>query len=473
MTINDNSDPSAASSGLRTRPMRFIPNADHDVSEMLATIGAGSIDRLFDSIPESVKLDRLLDLPGPWSEIEVRRWFRSLAGRNRTAWDHLSFLGGGVYQHSQPACIDQLLLRAEFLTAYTPYQPEVSQGTLQAIFEYQTHQCMLTGLDVANASLYDGSTAFCEGVLLAERVSKGRTKVVVAGSIHPEYVETLRTYVQNLGIEIVVVGWNGAGQVDLDDLRTKCSADVFAVAVQSPNFFGVVEDYDAIAAVADSAGATKIAVIAEATSLGIVSPPGHHRFDIALGEGQAWGVPPQFGGPFVGFMVVKDELKRHMPGRLVGETVDVDGRRAYVLTLATREQHIRRGKATSNICTNQALIALAANIYLSLMGKKGLREVAEQCLQKTAYLRAKLTETGVVEFPFSGPVYNELTVRTKLPATEFLAAMESRKILAGIPLSRFFPDRPNDLLVAVTELHTREHLDAYADAARAIAGGSR
>jgi glycine dehydrogenase subunit 1 len=443
---------------------RYIPNAQEDVREMLAVIGVDSIDRLFDSIPANVKLDRLLEVPGPWSEIESRRWFRELAAKNKSGVDHLSFLGGGAYAHYQPACVDQLLLRAEFLTSYTPYQPEVSQGTLQSIFEYQTHQCLLTGLDVANASLYDGSTALCEAVLLAERVAKNRTKVVIARSVHPQYTETVRTYVQNLGYEIIEVGWTKDGRIDTEALRAACTKDVFAVAIQSPNFLGVLEDYDAIATVANGIGAVKIAVVAEATSLGIVTPPGAHGFDICVGEGQAWGIPTQFGGPYVGFMVVRDALKRHMPGRLVGETVDVDGRRAYVLTLATREQHIRRGKATSNICTNEALIALAANIYLSLMGKEGLREVGMQCLQKAAYLREKLRAVSTVTIPFTGPVYNEFVVRTAFPAHEILLDLEHEKIIGGISLGQFYEGHDNDFLVAVTELHSREQLDRYAAA---------
>ena len=444
---------------------RYIPNASEDVKEMLAVIGIDSVDRLFDTIPADVKLDRLLNIDGPWSEIESRRWFRALAAKNKTAADHASFLGGGAYQHYQPACIDQLLLRAEFLTAYTPYQPEVSQGTLQSIFEYQTHQTMLTGLDVANASLYDGSTALCEAVLLAERLVKKKHRVVVARSLHPQYVETLRTYVQNLGIEVVEVGWTADGRIDTVALREACNDDVFAVAIQSPNFLGVIEDYDAISAA--TGNITKIAVIAEATSLGILAPPGQHGFDICVGEGQAWGIPTSFGGPYVGFMVVRDALKRHMPGRLVGETVDVDGKRAYVLTLATREQHIRRGKATSNICTNQALFALAANMYLSLLGKAGLREVATQCLQKTAYLRKKLGEIGSVNLPYSGPVYNEFVVRTRHNAKELLADLEHEKILGGIPIDT------NDFLVCVTELHTREQLDHYAAALNAAIARER
>ena len=451
MTLPDPTHPSSSH--------RFVPNAGEDIREMLATIGVDSIDRLFDSIPDAVKLEGLLDLPGPWSEIEARRWFRGIAARNVTAADHVSFLGGGAYHHDQPACVDQLLLRAEFLTAYTPYQPEVSQGTLQSIFEYQTHQCLLTGLDVANASLYDGSTALCEALLLAERVAKGKKKVVLARSIHPHYRETVRTYVQNLGIEIVEVGWTADGRVDADALRA-AAGGAYAVAVQSPNFLGVLEDYDAVSAA--TAGMTRIAVVAEATSLGIVTPPGAHGFDICVGEGQAWGIPPQFGGPYVGFMVVRDSLKRHMPGRLVGETVDVDGRRAYVLTLATREQHIRRGKATSNICTNEALIALAANMYLSLLGKEGLREVAIQCASKTAYLRSKLRGIAAVELPFTGPVYNEFAVRTPFPAAEILADLQHEKILGGIPLLPFYDGHERDFLVAVTELHTREQLDRFA-----------
>lgn len=460
--LPDPSDPSSSH--------RYISNAGEDIREMLDVIGVDSIDRLFETIPANVRLNRLLDLPGPWSEVESRRWFRSLAAKNTTPADTVSYLGGGAYSHYQPACIDQLLLRAEFLTAYTPYQPEVSQGTLQSIFEYQTHQCLLTGLDVANASLYDGSTALCEAVLLAERLTKGKNKVVLAKSIHPEYRETVRTYVQNLGIEIVEVGWGPDGRVDLNALRA-VSADAFAVAVQSPNFLGVVEDYDAVAEASHEA--TKIAVVAEATSFGILTPPGEHGFDICVGEGQAWGIPTQFGGPYVGFMVVREPLKRHMPGRLVGETLDVDGRRAYVLTLATREQHIRRGKATSNICTNEALIALAANMYLSLMGKEGLREVATQCLQKAAYLRGKLREIASVELPFDGPIYNEFVVRTPMKASTLLAELEQSKILGGIALGRFFEGHDNDILVAVTELHTREHLDQFVAALGAAVARGR
>jgi glycine dehydrogenase subunit 1 len=451
---------------------RYIPNASEDVREMLEVIGVDSIDRLFETIPDDVKLKELLDIPGPWSEIESRRWFRALAAKNKSAVDHVSFLGGGSYLHYQPACIDQLLLRGEFLTSYTPYQPEVSQGTLQTTFEYQTHQCLLTGLDVANASLYDGSTALCEAVLLAERIVN-RKKVVIAKSVHPQYTQTVQTYVQNLGCEIVEVGWSEDGRIDTAALRQACTSDVSAVAVQSPNFLGVIEDYDAVAAIADAAGAVKIAVITEATSLGILTPPGAHGFDIAVGDGQAWGIPTQFGGPYVGFMVVKDALKRYMPGRLVGETVDVDGRRAYVLTLATREQHIRRGKATSNICTNEALIALGANIYLSLMGKEGLSEVARQCVQKTAYLRKKLPSVNLVTLPFSGPVYNEFVVRTPFPAAEILADLEQEKILGGISLGQFYAGHDNDFLVAVTELHTREQIEHFVDALRAAISRER
>ncbi len=461
-------DPTAPSSS-----HRYIPNAGEDIREMLQVIGVDSIDELFETIPAEVKLKGLLDIPGPWSEIETRRWFRDLAARNVTAVDHVSFLGGGAYSHYQPACIDQLLLRSEFLTAYTPYQPEVSQGTLQSIFEYQTHQCLLTGLDVANASLYDGSTALCEAVLLAERLTKGKNKVVLAKSIHPHYLQTVRTYIQNLGLEIVEVGWGADGRIDLDALQSATAATdgAFAVAVQSPNFLGVIEDYDAVAQTVPDL--TKIAVVAEATSFGILAPPGQHGFDICVGEGQAWGIPTQFGGPYVGFMVVRDALKRHMPGRLVGETVDVDGRRAYVLTLATREQHIRRGKATSNICTNEALIALAANMYLSLMGKEGLREVATQCVQKTAYLRQKLQTVSTVELPFSGPVYNELVVRTPFPASEILRDLEREKILGGIPLGDFYAGSESDFLVAVTELHTRAHLDQFVTALSAAVSRER
>jgi glycine dehydrogenase subunit 1 len=291
-------------------------------------------------------------------------------------------------------------------------------------------------------------------------VAKDKHKIVLAKSIHPHYRSTVRTYIQNLGIEVVEVGWTDDGRVDLDALRAACDG-AFGVAIQSPNFLGVIEDYDAVAKAAGDV--LKISVVTEATSFGILAPPGQHGFDICVGEGQAWGVPTQFGGPYVGFMVVRDALKRHMPGRLVGETVDVDGKRAYVLTLATREQHIRRAKATSNICTNEALIALAANMYLSLMGREGLREVATQCLQKAAYLRGKLEEISGVELPFGGPVYNEFVVRTPFRARDILLDLEHEKILGGIPLDTFaHQGHERDFLVAVTELNTREQLDQYA-----------
>lgn len=451
--------------------MRYIPNSDEDIRSMLETIGVDSIQRLFDTIPDAVKIDGILDLPESWSEIELRRWMAATAAKNQTAADSVSFMGAGAYHHYQPACVDQLLLRSEFLTAYTPYQPEVSQGTLQAIFEYQTHQSLLTGLEVANASLYDGSTAFAEAVLMADRVAKKRNRVVVSSAIHPEYIETVRTYIRNLDIELVLVGWDEkTGRVDLEELSAAVDENTCAVAIQSPNFFGVIEQYDAIREIADRSEALKIAVVTEASSLGLLSPPGAHGFDIACGEGQAWGIPPQFGGPYVGFLVARDDLKRHMPGRLAGETVDVDGRRAFVLTLATREQHIRRGKATSNICTNQALIALAANIYLSLMGKTGLREVATQCIQKAAYMKKKLGEIEGVEFPFTGPVYNEFLYRTPRPAAQIIDAMAEQKILGGVDLGRFLDGRDHDLLVAVTELNTRDQIDNYAQTLQSILG---
>jgi glycine dehydrogenase subunit 1 len=449
--------------------LRYIPNSPEERTEMLDSIGLKSADELFDSIPDNLLLRRQLNTPDALSESELLTRFEQMGARNAGA-RRISFLGGGAYSHYIPTIVDHIISRSEFFTAYTPYQPEVSQGTLQSIFEYQTHQCLLTGLDVANASLYDGSTALCEAVLLAERLHKNKTKVVIAKSVHPHYRETVRTYVQNLGLEIVEVGWMADGRVDLNELRGACDG-AFPIAVQSPNFFGVVEDYDAVAEATE--GLTRIAVVAEATSFGILTPPGPHGFDICVGEGQAWGIPPQFGGPYVGFMVVRDALKRHMPGRLVGETVDVDGKRAYVLTLATREQHIRRGKATSNICTNEALIALAANMYLSLMGKEGLREVAMHSAHKANYLRSRLAQITGVELPFAGPVYNEFVVRTPFLAREILADLEHEKILAGIALGDFFDGFNNDFLVAVTELHTREQLDHFVSALSAAISRER
>jgi glycine dehydrogenase subunit 1 len=420
---------------------------------MLESLGIDSVDRLFDSLGDLV-LDAPVDLPGPLSDDELREYFGRLEGMNRVPGrDLASFLGAGAYRHATPAVVDHLLLRGEFLTVYTPYQPEFSQGTLQAIFEFQTFICLLTGLDVANASLYEGATAFTEAVLMADRIQKKRRRVVVSRGIHPHYRATLRSYARNLDLEIVEVGWDASGRTDPAALEAAVDAETICVAVQSPNYFGVVEPWATASGIAHRAGALSIAVVAEALSMALLESPGAGGCDIAVGEAQSFGLPLSFGGPYLGFMAVREEHKRAMPGRLAGETVDADGERAWVLTLATREQHIRREKATSNICTNQALCALAATIYLALHGKVGLRRLAEINLQRAAALKRRLAaEAGAgAAAAFSGPIFNELTVRADEPVPELLAGLQADGILAGVALGEDYPELADCFVLAVTE----------------------
>ena len=353
--------------------MRYLPKSPAERQAMLAAIGAKSIDKLFESIPEKYRLREPLNLPGPLSEAEVIQYFRERANENSLGYT--SFLGAGVYQHLRSVITDTILLRGEFLTSYTPYQAEITQGTLQAIFEFQTLMCQLTGQEVANASMYDGSTATTEAVLMAERLT-GRSRVLVARSLHPEYREVLQTYAKNSGLHVEEIGYTKSGTIDIAAIKNALKDDVAAVVAQSPNFFGVLETLPEIANLAHGAGALLVTAIAEGVSLGAVKPPA--EADIVAMEAQSLGLPPSYGGPFAGVIASRDKFVRQMPGRLAGQTTDTEGRRGFVLTLATREQHIRRERATSNICTNQALCALAATVHLTLLGKQGLREMAEQ-----------------------------------------------------------------------------------------------
>ena len=440
--------------------MRYIPNSPEERQEMLAAVGLGSAEELFRSIPRDVQLNRALDVTDPLAESEVIAAMEGFAARN-TAATKPSFLGAGVYSHFSPTVVDHLIQRSEFFTSYTPYQPEISQGTLQYIFEFQTLICQLTGMEVANASMYDGSTAMAEAYLMAQRVTR-RDKIIVTESVHPEYREVAKSYTQHGAAEIVTAGFDAAtGRVsDLSTLDDKTAA----LVVQSPNFFGCVENLDRLAAASHAVGALLIVVVTEAISFGLLKSPGECGADIVVGEGQSFGIPMSFGGPHLGLFATQEKFVRQMPGRLCGVAYDKNGNRGFVLTLSTREQHIRREKATSNICTNQGLIALAATIYMETMGKKGLQEVAMQNAQKAAYAAKRIGELDGFEIAFSAPTFNEFVVRASKPANEILKGLrEKNGIIGGLALSRYYSDRPNEFLVCVTETMKRKEIDALVD----------
>ena len=428
---------------------------------MLSQIGLDSPGELFDSLPADVLLKGPLKVPDALSEIELLARFEALALRNPAA-GRPSFLGAGAYSHYSPTVVDALIQRSEFFTAYTPYQPEVSQGTLQAIFEFQTLVCQLTGMDVANASMYDGSTALAEAVLMAERVTR-RSRVVVSAAVHPEYLQVCDTYVSHAGIELQRAGFDArTGRTSLDEIEA-LDQTVAAVVVQSPNFFGCVEDLRAAAEKAHAVGALLIVAVTEGASFGLLSSPGECGADIVAAEGQSFGVPLSLGGPYVGLFATRERYARQLPGRLAGVAYDKEGRRGFVLTLATREQHIRREKATSNICTNEGLIALAATIYMTTMGRRGLQEVAAQCAQKAHYAARQLASIEGYSVPYSAPFFNEFVVRAPVPAEGLLRRLaDEHNITGGLALSRFFPDRPNDILVCVTETNRRSEIEALA-----------
>ena len=430
---------------------------------MLKTIGLSSSDELFRSIPDSMKLGRELNITEPLAEPEVIAAFEKMAAKN-TGATKASFLGAGIYSHFSPTIVDHLIQRSEFFTSYTPYQPEISQGTLQYIFEFQTLICQLTGMEVANASMYDGSTAMAEAYLMAQRVTR-RDKILVAESVHPEYREVAETYTRHGEADIRTVAFDAAtgrigGLADLDDKTA-------ALVIQSPNFFGCVEDVQALAEKAHAVGALLVVVVTEAISFGLLKSPGECGADIVVGEGQSFGVPMSFGGPHVGLFATREKFVRQMPGRLCGVAYDKDGNRGFVLTLSTREQHIRREKATSNICTNQGLIALAATIYMEAMGKKGLQEVAEQNAQKAAYAKKRIGGIDGFSIPYSAPTFNEFVVRGPKPAAEVLEKLRTENdMIGGLALSKYYADRPNDFLVCVTETCSKAQIDALADALR-------
>lgn len=429
---------------------------------MLATVGLSSHEELFSSIPEEFRLKQLLDTPQALSEIELLAQFEAMAAKNAAA-TRASFLGAGAYTHYSPTIVDHLIQRSEFFTTYTPYQPEISQGTLQAIFEFQTLVCQLTGMEVANASMYDASTGVAEAVLMAERVTK-RRKAIVSSAVHPEYLEVVRTYVQHAGIELVQLDFDHATGRTGGDLDRMLDDSCGALVIQSPNFFGSIEDVRTLAERAHAVGALLVLVVSESASFGLLSAPGECGADIVVAEGQSFGVPVSYGGPYVGLFATREKYARQMPGRLVGVAADKQGRRGFVLTLATREQHIRREKATSNICTNQGLIALAATIYMTTMGRRGLQEVAVQCAQKAHYAAREIGKLGGYTLPYTAPFFNEFVVRAPVTAETVVRRLaRDHDINAGVALSRYFGDQPNDLLVCVTETNSRNEIDRLVD----------
>jgi glycine dehydrogenase subunit 1 len=442
--------------------MRYLPKSPAERKEMLAVAGAKSIEELFLSVPEAYRLKKPLNLPGPFSEAEVIKYFKERATENSLGYT--SFLGAGVYNHLRSVITDTIIQRGEFLTSYTPYQAEITQGTLQSIFEFQTLMCQLTGQEVANASMYDGSTAATEAVLMAERLT-GHHRVIVARSVHPEYRAVLQTYAKNSGLLVKETGVRADGTVDIASLQSSLKDDVAAVLVQSPNFFGVIEPVAELAEIAHKSGALLVVSITEAVSLGVVRPPA--EADIVAMEAQSFGLAPSYGGPYAGVIASREKFVRQMPGRLVGQTTDTNGRRGFVLTLATREQHIRREKATSNICTNQALCALAATVHLCLLGKEGLREMAHQNLSKARFALAELEKIPGVRRAFSGSFFNEFTVELPRSVKLVNAQLLRDKIVGPFVLGTPYPELTKHALVCVTETTTRAEIERFAAALRA------
>ncbi len=440
--------------------MPYTLNTPDEQRAMLASVGAGSVDELFAVIPKDLRLGRALDVPAPLSEIELTRHAQGLAARNRSAADAVCFLGGGSYDHFIPAVVDAVCGRSEFYTAYTPYQAEASQGSLQAFFEFQTLICQLTGMDVANASLYEGGTAVVEAVFMAMGHTGRMGKVVVAESVHPEYRQTLQTYLANLEPSAVTVP-TPDGFLNPDDLKQHLDGTVSAVVIQHPNFFGCLEEVEAVAKMTHEAGALLI-VSFDPVSLGVLKRPGDFGADIAVAEGQGLGNPMTYGGPYLGLLACKEAFLRKIPGRVVGQTVDRLGRRTFALTLQTREQHIRREKATSNICTNQGLMALKATVYLTALGPQGLRETAELCVRKAHYAAEHLAKVEGLSLRFNRPFVKEFTMRSEVPVPVLMAHALEDGILAGLSMSRWYPALADCFSVAVTEKRTRGEIEALA-----------
>ncbi len=441
--------------------MPYLFNTLAEQREMLAAIGAESLEELFQLVPESLRLRRPLEIPPALSEIELTQELTALAAKNRDATNMACFLGGGSYDHFIPAAVDALASRGEFYTSYTPYQPEVSQGNLQAMFEYQTLICQLTGLDVSNASLYDGGSAVAEAALMCMSVTKRYGQVVVPDSVHPEYRAILATYLESLATELVTIATKD-GVLTVEQLQPHLNDETACVVLQYPNFFGCLEDAEQLAAAVHASGA-KVVISFDPIATGLLKRPGDLGADVAVAEGQSLGSPMAYGGPYLGIIACREEFVRRMPGRIAGETVDRHGRRCWVLTLQTREQHIRRDKATSNICSNQSLFALRASIYLSLLGPQGLKETAELCFHKSHYAEKLLAEQGRFVPAFDQPHFKEFVVRDlEGNVPEALEACQQENILAGIPLGRWYPELADCLLIAVTEQRTRGQIEQLA-----------
>ena len=439
--------------------MDFTPHTQSDDQEMLGVVGVSYFEELFEAVPAGVRLDRLLDVPRSLSEVELFRHMAELAGRSKGAAELTCFAGGGAYEHYVPAAARSLASRGEFATSYTPYQPELSQGVLQAVFEFQTMICELYGMEVANASLYDGASALVEAVNLAVRTTK-RERILIPDSVSPLYRDVLRTYTSGLGFGLVEVPTGEDGTTDWSGVDPKGAA---ALVTQYPNFFGRLDDLQGASDLAHEAGALSIAV-ADPTAMGVLASPGQLGADVAVGEGQSFGNPLTYGGPYVGFFATNLELVRQVPGRIAGETLDADGRRAYVLTLQAREQHIRRAKATSNVCTNQTLMAIAAAIHLAWLGPVGLERMGELCLRQTARAAETLGGLPGCSLRYPGPVFKEFVLETPSPAAELAPALAARGFLAGPALGRWYPSLDNCLLIAVTERRTSDEIDSLAEA---------
>ena len=448
--------------------MRYLPHTPQDIDRMLKTVGIGSIDELFETIPKNLQRTTPLEIPPAKSEEEVEREFARLTGLNR-AGEFLSFLGGGQYPHRAPRVVDHLLRRSEFYTAYTPYQPEVSQGTLQAIFEYQTLMCLLLEMDVTNASMYDGATACAEAALMSLRVLRKKNKVLIARSVHPEFRQVTKTYMVDQPECLVEVGYGPDGRLDRDDLKAKLDGDCACLIVGHPNYFGTLEDLPALAEIVHEAGALMVSTFTEPLAFGLIPGPGRAGADIVCGEGQSFLGDPNFGGPSLGIFSATEKNVRQMPGRLCGEATDADGRKGYVLTLSTREQHIRRDKATSNICTNQGLMALAATIFLSTLGKQGVHRLARTNLSKAAYLKKKLAALDGFSLAFDAPTFNEFVIRCdKATPAEVLERLLKKNVVAGLALENDYTELDRHLLVCATEMHAKEDLDRLADELAAL-----